>query len=1822
MSSSIGWATLQVIPVIEGISSKVSNDIGAPLTAAGKKAGQDTGKEVADGIAASKAAVEKAAATLASAQNKAADAADKVGVAEAKLQALYDRGVTDAGRLAAARAAVAKANRDSEAAANKAGTAAAQLTRAEEAAANAAKNLGSQSSSASGGVKELGENTDKAEGSLSRFGKLAAAGAGLAYLGGKAVEAGKSFLDIGETFANVNKTLTFTTGATGEALESMTESVKNIGKGSPKAFGEIADVLAKVSQRTNLTGKDLEDVTKKVMKVSTVMGQDTDINTLTSAFAAFGLSGKDASSALDQLFKASRATGVSVNELAAQAVKGAPQFQQFGLSIGETAALMGSLDKAGINSDAVMMGLNKAMLNFAKAGRAPKEALNETIKSIQDFTKAGNDSAATELATKVFGAKGAGQFVNAVKSGAIGIEGLTAALDENQQGVMEAGGAIPTLSSAWALFKNNVIIALEPIATRVFGIFIEGLTWFRTTGVQAIQAVVGAFEGFLNGGILDGIGNAFTFVKDSLGSLWEFIATGNINETMASLFDFNMPLLGRIEDLRLGVIDAFNEIKGGITAFVAAFKDGSDDITSSGFAGFLERLGVIARDLYDTWNETILPALRSVGDFALDVGAAALPILWGAFETGVNLVVGVGEALGKVIGWMVENRDIVLTVAGVITALFLPALASMAAALITQGIAWLTTTIAVNGYVIAMGVYNTVMKVATAGTKIFAAAQTVLKAAFIGNPIGLLIAGLVALGAGLVLAYKKSETFRNIIQGAWTGIKTAFSTAWDVIKVVFDKIGDAVGWIVSFIRDHWKLILPIVMGPLGLIIVLVTTFWDQIKTVFKVAIAVVLTAAFLMWDRIKGVFTLIGDIAMLVWNTLLRPAFDLMKAGLQVLGDFFGWVWNSLIKPAWDGLGAGISWVWQNIIRPAWDGLKAALQAVGDFFGWVWNTLIKPAWDGLGAGISWVWENVIRPAWDGLKAALQAVGDFFRWIWESVIKPAWDGLAGGISWVVDNIIQPAWDRFTRGLGKIKDFFVEVVKGIGDKWDSLKGILAKPINFMINTVWNDGILKAWNKAAGLLGLGQAQPLEGIPEHATGGAIRGPGSGTSDDVLMWGSNGEHMFTAMEVIRAGGHNAIYAIRDMISRGIPFSWDGGRLVRDIGRDNLNAYGAKVARDGYGNVDPQGMFDKLLPAYKDGGEIRPMWQSQLENGHRAAKMRNGNPYTWGFEDCSGYMSMIADAIINGGNGVRRWATSSFPGGQPWDSGLGEGFSVGVWDDPGGPGGGHTAGTMTGVGGYSTVNVESSGSGGVMYGGGAIGADSSYFAGKSPGLFHLAIGADGAFESAGGPSPERKKSWLNQKISDTFDFFLNPIKGMFASAIGTPPPDVLGIPPSFLNKGRDGASKFLSDAVENLGSLLGSVWNKAKSGFGLFRDQGGWIPNGLSIVRNETGKPEAVLNWEQIMALRDLFEAGDYTGALSRIGIEEDHPFIGAVLNARSALGLPSLSPVAEMAEAAPIVSDPGSAKQSASKGSDGGSEKTFSARDRWDRMFTDIGGAVGDGAAEIFGLNEWFDLADRYTIKDSNAAAAPSLAAGEAAVDNGGSAALSEAADVVRTGADLYAYEIARAARELDLGAAAAVIGEATALVESGDPLKMWANNAVPESLNYPHDAVGSDHDSVGLFQQRDNGAWGTVEQRMSPFDSATMFFKQLPEGWQSMDPGAAAQAVQRSGFPDRYGQMVGRARELVNATGLFDTGGWLMPGQFGFNGLNEPEPVLKNAHWKIAEANIGKVDELVGSGVGGPQTAINQTFNVTVADQAGFHRQANRDRDLAMMQFGGRPF
>ncbi len=116
-------------------------------------------------------------------------------------------------------------------------------------------------------------------------------------------------------------------------------------------------------------------------------------------------------------------------------------------------------------------------------------------------------------------------------------------------------------------------------------------------------------------------------------------------------------------------------------------------------------------------------------------------------------------------------------------------------------------------------------------------------------------------------------------------------------------------------------------------------------------------------------------------------------------------------------------------------------------------------------------------------------------------------------------------------------------------------------------------------------------------------------------------------------------------------------------------------------------------------------------------------------------------------------------------------------------------------------------------------------------------------------------------------------------------------------------------------------------------------------------------------------------------------------------------------------------------------------------------------------------------------------------------------------------AAAIVNAAEALGLDTCAQVVGVMTAMGESS--LRVLDRG----------DAAGPD--SRGLFQQRDNGAWGSYADRMDPTTSATNFFRALQEvpDWRSLPPTIAAHRTQRNADPYHYQRWWDDAVEVVGA-------------------------------------------------------------------------------------------
>jgi hypothetical protein len=127
-------------------------------------------------------------------------------------------------------------------------------------------------------------------------------------------------------------------------------------------------------------------------------------------------------------------------------------------------------------------------------------------------------------------------------------------------------------------------------------------------------------------------------------------------------------------------------------------------------------------------------------------------------------------------------------------------------------------------------------------------AQILWNAALIANPIGLIVAAIAAVVAGLVLFFTKTELGQKIWSGfteylkiAWEGIKIAFGAAWDVISGIFTNMTAGASAVWDGIKSAFGNVVDFVKGIPGAIASAASGMWDGISNAFKAMI-----------DKLKG----------------------------------------------------------------------------------------------------------------------------------------------------------------------------------------------------------------------------------------------------------------------------------------------------------------------------------------------------------------------------------------------------------------------------------------------------------------------------------------------------------------------------------------------------------------------------------------------------------------------------------------------------------------------------------------------------------------------------------------------------------------------------------------------------------------------------------------------------------------------------------------------------------------------------------------------------------------------------------------------------------
>ncbi|MFT9821208.1 hypothetical protein ACMZ42_27200, partial [Lysinibacillus sp. NPDC056185] len=379
-----------------------------------------------------------------------------------------------------------------------------------------------------------------------------------------------------------------------------------------------------------------------------------------------------------------------------------------------------------------------------------------------------------------------------VSAGEVDFETFQKAIEANIAGAaLKSGntteGAFANMGAAMGRFGATLIQDVFPVAKLVF----NGITTFFDNAGGKIAPFAEGFAGVITGKVVPAATALIGKASELTAKIRELIASPSTQQLKTDTMD-------RLRSIFDKVAQAARNLGPAIKDIVGSLSKASATIGVSTWQLLLVTVDALAT----VTNAVLVPAIQALAKLMKE-HQGTVTTLVGAYTAWKVAALGIKAARSA----MAAYQSVLLAVRS----------AQQAYAFTTYGMA------------AAEGKLTLAQKAGVVAAKAQAAATWLLNAAMSANPITLIVIAIVALVAAFVIAYKKSQTFRNLVQGA-----------------------------------------------------------------------------------------------------------------LKAVGDAAMWLWNSAIKPAFDAVAGAAVWLWTNGIKPMWDGITTAFNAIAEVVSWWWNSVLSP----------------------------------------------------------------------------------------------------------------------------------------------------------------------------------------------------------------------------------------------------------------------------------------------------------------------------------------------------------------------------------------------------------------------------------------------------------------------------------------------------------------------------------------------------------------------------------------------------------------------------------------------------------------------------------------------------------------------------------------------------------------------------------------------------------------------------------------------------------------------------------------------------------------
>ncbi|NKZ93674.1 hypothetical protein GS966_28390 [Rhodococcus hoagii] len=635
MTTSIGWCSVQIVPVVPGIGRDVSQQLGPQMQQAGQQAGQQLGAGIADGLKQAEAAVKTASRKIEQARQSEMTAAAKLNIEELKLQELRDKGNAKTSQLAAAEERVRQAREKhnqtvgaSEAALKQLENAQERVTRATQEAGDEAEQSSRKLLNFSNSVDDMGSGVDSGIDSLKNF-AIAAAG-----IGG-AIDLGMQALDN----MNVESRLAAKLGATGGLAEEYGDMAGGLYRDAiASSMEEAADAVSVVASSFVVAGsegeKSVDQIAESALNFSKVFGTDVAESVNTASLLVTNGLAKDSTEAFD---------------LMTTAFQRVPEAMQ-----GELPEI---LQEYGTNFRALGFDGDEAFNLLVSAAGKGKFALDKTGDALKEFSIRGSDM--SKSSTDVFKSIGldAEDMANMI---AMGGRDAQIALQDTAKGLLEIEMPADRANAAIALFGAP----LEDMSVDQIPLFLESLT-----GAEDQMAGFAGSSEQMGETLNSGPGYALEQFKNTI--------TGGLTDALADMATWVMNNADTLTTLAMVAAPFFGALAGyAATVKIIQIATVAWNVAQMILNGtmMLNPIGLIVAAIAGLVAAVVLIATKTtwfqtIWDTVWNAIKAAWDWVWGVLQAGFNGLMdafgAVGNKVGEVKDWIVARwNDVVGFVTG------------------------------------------------------------------------------------------------------------------------------------------------------------------------------------------------------------------------------------------------------------------------------------------------------------------------------------------------------------------------------------------------------------------------------------------------------------------------------------------------------------------------------------------------------------------------------------------------------------------------------------------------------------------------------------------------------------------------------------------------------------------------------------------------------------------------------------------------------------------------------------------------------------------------------------------------------------------------------------------------------------------------------------------------------------------------------------------------------------------------------------------------------------------------------------------------------